>query len=100
MPPVDDNSTEAAQFDRMFAIVVIPAALFLLACVYVRVTSDTDPLWSEFGTPLFLALIGVRAVLRPVPSDKRKTARAVGFLLIGLSAVIVVLAIVNARTGS
>ena len=87
----------AARFDRRFAFAAIPAGLFLLACLYVRLTSDADPLWSEFGTPLFLGLLGIRGLARPSPPETRKTNRAVGALLLVLSAIIVVLAIAQSQ---
>ena len=92
----ETGSTSAAKaFDRKFLIAAIPAGLFFLACFYTRFTTDPDPLWSEFGTPIFFGLVGLRAALRPVPPESRKSSRFVGILLIVLSAILALLAILD-----
>ena len=88
---------EAARIDRMFLIAFVPAVIFLLVSFYVRMTSNPDPLWSEFATPLLLSLVGLRAMLVPSRTSTRKAQRAVGLLLIVLSAVLLFLVIRNSQ---
>jgi hypothetical protein len=78
----DQTTAAAARFDRRFMLAIVPALLFMLVSLYVRVTTKPDPLWSEFATPLFFALIGVRALLRPAPPAERKFGKGMGALLI------------------
>jgi hypothetical protein len=91
------RTAEAARIERMFLFAFVPAAIFIAACLYVRVTSNPDPLWSEFGTPLFLSLVGLRAMVIPTAPESRKASRAVGALLIVLSAIVLFLAIRNSQ---
>ena len=85
----------AARMDRLFLFAFVPAFLFFAAAMYVRLTSDSDPLWSELAGPLLFALLGLRAVVRPTEPEMRRTTRWVGFLLIFVSAVLAALVVHN-----
>lgn len=90
-----ERTAEAARIDRLFLIASIPAFIFFAACMYVRFTTDNDPLWSELGTPVLFTLLGVRTMVRPTAPESRNTNRAIGLLLVILSAVLAGLAIYN-----
>ncbi|HLL58737.1 MAG TPA: hypothetical protein VK391_02475 [Allosphingosinicella sp.] len=92
-----DKTPEAARFDRLSAFVLVPAVIFMIVSLYVRIRTDTDPLWAELATPLFFALLGARSVLRPAPPESRKANKAVGILLLVLSVVLVVLTVSNSQ---
>jgi hypothetical protein len=87
----------AARFDRKFLPVMAAALVFMLVALYVRVTTDSDPLWSEFATPLFLGLLGARSVFRPAPPETRNPARGIGIFLMIAAALILVLALYNSQ---
>ncbi len=91
----DDTKAAAARFDRKMMVVVVPAVIFMLAGIYVRVTSDTDPLWAELTTPLFFGLLGARSIFRPAPPETRKANRMVGIVLVLVSVALAVLTISN-----
>jgi hypothetical protein len=93
----DDSKAAAASFDRKSMVVLVPALLLMVAGLYVRITTDEDPLWADLTTPLFFALIGARSILRPTPPETRKANRYVGILLIIVSVVLAVLAITNSQ---
>jgi len=85
----------AARVDRLFLFAFVPAFIFFAAAMYVRLTTDSDPLWSELAGPLLFALLGLRAVVRPTEPESRRTSRTVGYLLILVSAVLAALVIQN-----
>lgn len=85
----------ASRIDRMFTIALVPAFIFFAVAMYVRFTTDTDPLWSELAAPLLFALLGLRLVMRPTTPELQKTNRWVGFLLIFVSVALAVLVIHN-----
>ena len=87
----------AAGVERLFLVLLVPALIFWAATFYVRMTSDPDPLWTEFGTPLLFALLGARTILLPSATGSRNAHRFVGGLLIVLSVAILVLSIVNSQ---
>ncbi len=87
--------TAAARFDRKWMVVLVPALLLMGAGLYVRFTSDADPLWAELMSPLFFGLVGARSILRPVPPETRKANRMVGILLVVASLLLAGLAIQN-----
>ncbi len=93
----DQGKEAAARFDRKFMIVLVPALIFLIVSLYVRITSGTDPLWTELATPLFFGLIGVRLIMRPAPPESRKALAWVGYLLFVLSVILLALAISNSQ---
>ena len=82
-----------ARIERLFLFAFVPAIVFMLVAFYVRLTTDPDPLWSELAFPLFLVLMGARALVLPTEPDKRKLMRGVGILLIVLSVAVAFLAI-------
>ena len=90
------RSEEARRIDRLFLIAFIPVIAFMLVSVYVRINGDPDPLWSEFATPLFCALLGVRALVIPVPPENRKVIRGVGAVLLLLTFILVAVTIAKA----
>ena len=90
-----EKTNEAARIDRLFLIAFVPAGLFFAAAMYVRLTSDPDPLWSELAAPLLFALLGLRTMMRPAAPELRKTNRSVGLLLIFVSALLAALVIYN-----
>ena len=96
----EETKSAAAAFDRKTAPVLVVALALMIAGLYIRVTSDTDPLWTELTTPLFFALIGARSILRPAPPETRKVARSIGILLIIASIVLAVLAVNNSLGAS
>lgn len=85
----------AARIDRLFLFLMIPAFLLFAAAMYVRFTTEDDPLWSALASPLLFALLGLRAIVRPTTPELQKTSRRVGFLLLFVSAVLAVLSIHN-----
>ena len=87
------RSEEAKRIDRLFLIAFVPVVAFMLVSFYVRINSDEDPLWSEFATPLFCVLLGVRALVIPVPPEGRKVMRGVGVVLLLLTALLVAVTI-------
>ena len=87
------RSEEARRIDRLFLIAFVPVIAFMLVSFYVRITSEQDPLWSEFATPLFCALLGVRALVIPVPPESRKVMRGVGLVLLLLTVTLVAITI-------
>ena len=87
------RSEEARRIDRLFLIAFIPVVAFMLVSFYVRINSNPDPLWSEFATPLFCALLGVRALVIPVQPESRKVMRGVGAVLLLLTAILVAVTI-------
>ncbi len=91
------RTSDAARIDRLFMIAFVPAIVFMVASLYVRMTSDPAPLWTEFSTPMFLALVGARAMAVPASPETRNTRRGVGLLLIVLSAILLFLAIRNSQ---
>ena len=91
----DQIKAEAARIDRMFLIAFVPVILFMVVSFYVRITGENDPLWSEFATPLFCALLGVRALVMPAPPETRKVMRGVGAALLAITAVLVTVIIVK-----
>ncbi len=72
MSVTDESKAASARFDRKAMVVLVPVLVLMLAGLYVRVTSDNDPLWTELTTPLFFGLVGARSILRPVPPETRK----------------------------
>ena len=92
-----ERTAETARIERLFMFAFVPALIFMIASLYVRVTSDPDPLWSEFATPIFLALVGARAIAVPGSPEASKTKRAIGFVLILFSAILLVLSISNSQ---
>jgi peptidoglycan/LPS O-acetylase OafA/YrhL len=92
---MSNSKREIAQVERTFLIASVAAAAFMVASIYVRVTSDTDPLWTEFASPIFFTILGVRAIALPSPPEQRKGSRALGSLLIACAAVILVLALLD-----
>jgi hypothetical protein len=90
-----ETPAAASRIDRLFLFAFVPAFLFFAAGMYVRFTTDEDPLWSELGAPLLFALLGLRVVLRPTTPELQKTSRWVGFLLIFVSVVLAALVIHN-----
>ena len=82
---------------RLFLIALVPAVLFFLVSAYVRITSDSDPLWTEFATPLFFALLGARALALPASPETRTASRWAGAVLIALSAIILILALADSQ---
>ena len=94
---MSQRTPEAARIDRLFLIAFVPVILFMLASFYVRLTSDDDPLWSEFATPLFCTLLGVRALVLPVPPESRKVMRGVGAVLLLLTAILVTITIAKSQ---
>jgi hypothetical protein len=95
-----EQSPEAARIDRMFLIVFVPVAIFMLVGLYVRITTDTDPLWTELGTPLFFALLGVRSMAVPAAPAERKMRRNMGILLIVCAALILFLNLLDHFQGA
>jgi peptidoglycan/LPS O-acetylase OafA/YrhL len=85
------EKTEAARIERMFFVPLVGVAIFMVVSFYVRVTTDTDPFWTELATPLFFALLGARSIALPAPPEQRKGARFLGFLLIACAALIFLL---------
>ena len=92
-----EKTSEAARFDRLFAIAFVPAFIFMAAAFYVRFTREDDPLWAELAPPLFFALIGLRTAFRPTLPEAARANRWVGFLLVFLSVVLAALAISNSQ---
>ncbi len=95
MSVTDESKAASARFDRKAMVVLVPVLVLMLAGLYVRVTSDEDPLWAELTTPLFFGLVGARSILRPAPPETRTANRMVGILLVIVSAVLAVLAVQN-----
>ena len=95
MSVTDDTKAAAERFDRQAMVVLVPTLILMLAGLYVRVTSDTDPLWAELTTPLFFGLVGARSIVRPAPPETRKASKMVGILLVVASLVLAVLAVTN-----
>ena len=95
VPVTDDTKAAAARFDRQAMVVLVPTLILMLAGLYVRMTTDEDPLWAELTTPLFFGLVGARSILRPVQPEYRSTSKWVGILLVVASVVLAVLAIQN-----
>ncbi len=91
------DQSEKARIDRLFLFAFVPVIGLMLVGFYVRITSDPDPLWSELIFPLFLVLMGVRALVLPTEPDKRKLMRGVGILLIVLAVAVAVLAIYDTQ---
>jgi hypothetical protein len=90
-----EKTNEAARIDRLFLIPFILAFAFFAVSMYVRFTTEEDPLWAELAGPLLFALLGLRSVLRPSPPETRKASRAVGFLLLFASGLLAALVIQN-----
>lgn len=89
------QSEEAKRLDRLFLIAFVPVIAFMLVSFYVRITGENDPLWSEFATPLFCTLLGVRALVMPAPPETRKVMRGVGIALLLITAALVTVIIVK-----
>ena len=87
------KSPEAARIERLFLVATVPVLALMIASLYVRVTSDSRPFWTELSTPLFFALIGARAIAMPWSPETRKVSRIVGALLIAFAAFFFFLAI-------
>jgi hypothetical protein len=96
----EETKSAAAAFDRKTAPLLIVALAVMIAGIYVRVTSDTDPLWAELTTPLFFALLGARSIFRPAPPETRKAGKMVGILLVVASIVLAVLTVNNSLGAS
>jgi hypothetical protein len=92
-----DRASASLRTERLFLFAFVPAVIFLLVSFYVRMNSNPDPLWTEFATPLLLAMVGARAIAVPSATATRKTSRAIGILLIVLSAILLFLAIRNSQ---
>ena len=91
------QTPEAARIDRLFLMAGIPVVIFMLVSFYVRIGTDDDPLWSEFATPMFMALIAIRALVIPTTPELRKLTRGVGAVLLVLTAIILILAILESQ---
>ena len=92
-----DRTSDTARLERLFLIAFVPLVMFMIAGLYVRMTTDPDPLWTEFAVPLLLATVGLRALVIPSPPATRNTSRGVGILLMVLSAILLFLAIRNSQ---
>jgi len=90
----------ASSTERLLVAALVLAAIFMVVSLYVRITTDSDPLWTEFATPLFFALLGVRSIARPAPPERRKAARGLGILLIVCAAVILSLNLLDYFQGA
>lgn len=95
-----ERTSEAAPIERAFRIALIPAFIFLVAALYVRLTTDTSPLWAELAGPILFGLLGLRSILRPSAPETRKINRGVGYLLLFLSALLAALVIYNSQGAS
>ena len=89
------RTEEARRLDRLFLIAFVPVGVFFAAGMYVRLTSESDPLWSELAGPLLFGLLGLRTALRPSTPETGHANRWVGILLIFVSALLAALAIHN-----
>ncbi len=75
---------------------LIIGLVVMAAGFYVRSTSEPDPAWTAFPTPLTMARLGLRSLLlTPDDRSSARTQRIVGGLLIALSLVLLVLNIVE-----
>ena len=95
-----EKANEAARVDRMFLIAFVPVVVFMIASFYVRITTDTDPLWAEFAAPLFFALLGMRSLMVPVTPETRKGRRGIGIVLIVCAALILLLNLLDYFQGA
>ena len=91
------RTSDAARIDRLFLIASIPVFIFFAVAMYVRFTTDEDPLWAELATPLLFTLLGLRSILRPSAPETRKATRGVGYLLIFASVLLALAAIYNSQ---
>jgi hypothetical protein len=73
------------------------AALVVMAIgFYVRYTSDPDPAWTAFPTPIACLLLGLRSfLLVPDRNSSARTQRIVGGSLMVLSIVLLILNLVQ-----
>ena len=92
-----EKTSEAARIDRLFLIAFVPLVIYMCASLYVRVTTDEDPLWAELATPLFFAVLGLRSIVRPTTPEARKASRALGIMLVAAAAVLLVLILYNSQ---
>jgi hypothetical protein len=75
---------------------LIVALVVMGASFYVRFTSDPDPAWTAFPMPVALILLGLRSLLlTPDAYHSARTQRIVGGLLVVLSAILLILNIVE-----
>ncbi len=81
--------------ERLLTIVFVAAIIFWAVSFYVRITSDADPLWTEFATPLIFALLGAQTIARANSPGSQKGTRAVGILLVACAALILLLTILD-----
>ncbi len=90
-----ERTPEAARIDRLFLIAFVPVVILMLVSLAVRMRSDTDPLWTEFATPLFFILLGLRGLVVPAPPATRKFNRAMGVLLLVCGVLIFLLNVID-----
>jgi hypothetical protein len=90
-----ERSDAAARVNRIFLLALVPAFFFWGAGAYVRITSDSEPLWTEFGTPLLLGLVGARTLALPEKPDAHISNRTMGMVLLVMSALILLLILLD-----
>jgi hypothetical protein len=78
---------------------LIAGLVFMGVGFYVRATSDPDPAWTAFPTPIAMLLLGLRSLLLTPDPTAARTQRIVGGLLVALSLVLLVLNIVELNMG-
>jgi hypothetical protein len=90
-----DNKSAPLPVERLITIAFVPALIFWAVSFYVRITTDTDPLWTEFATPLVFALLGAQTIARASSPGSQKGTRAIGILLVACAALILLLTILD-----
>lgn len=74
---------------------LIAALIFMAIGFVIRFTSDPDPAWTAFPTPIAMGLLGLRSLLLTPDPHSKRAQRWVGGLLLALSLVLLILNIVE-----